>query len=249
MSQKRSHRQYHLVCDIDETLVQYKWGRRTPAAVSAIRGVLQAPLEGYVPAAVPDPRAWYGLPPEELAKYDRVGPYILRPGLREFLAFAFREFATVSILTRATMDYAKYLQARLLSAGLIPRPFDHVWARSVSEKSTTYKSKQHSKNLEYIWKVLDTSGRMNRRNTVLIDDLKENTHNPSNEGNSILVPAFAPFGYAHDPRPYRPMHADPTLPALVGKLQRILRGDISLPFREPQRIVRRTTRRRRRLPA
>jgi hypothetical protein len=224
-------KEYHLLCDIDETLVQYKWGRKPQPLTDTIRGVM-----GSAPNTQ---AAWYGLPATELAKYDIVGPYVLRPGLRELMAFAFANFATVSILTRATRDYAEELQERLLAAGVIPRPFDNIWARRASSLSTTYKRRNHSKNLEYVWSVLDKSGRMNRRNTVFIDDLHENTHNPSNEGNSIRLPPFAPFGYEYEPTPYRPMHHDPTLHTLIGKLRRILNGDVSLPFRAPQRITRR----------
>lgn len=218
--------EYHLLCDIDETLVQYKWGRKPRSQASTITG--------------PEvPTAWYGLPTAELAKYDVVGPYVLRPGLRELMVFAFANFATVSILTRATRDYAEELQANLLSAGVIPRPFDNIWARRASSLSTTYKRRNHSKNLEYVWSVLDKTGRMNRRNTVFIDDLHENTHNPSNEGNSIRLPPFAPFGYEYEPHPYQPMYRDPTLHTLIAKLRRILNGDVVLPFRTPQRITRR----------
>lgn len=218
--------EYHLLCDIDETLIQYKWGRKP----QPLTGTIRAP-EG--------PTAWYGLPAAELAKYEVAGPYVLRPGLRELMAFAFANFATVSILTRATRDYAEELQESLLSTGAIPRPFDNIWARRASSLSTTYKRRNHSKNLEYVWSVLDKSGRMNRRNTVFIDDLHENTHNPSNEGNSIRLPPFAPFGYEYEPHPYRPMHHDPTLHTLIVKLRRILNGDVLLPFRVPQRITRR----------
>jgi hypothetical protein len=243
MAQKR--KEYHLICDIDETLVQCKWGRRTLPLVSTIRSVLEAPLGAHIPQAPSEtPRAWYGLPLAELNKYDRLGPFVLRPGLQEFLEFAFREFATVNILTRATLSYAKYLQTHLLTAGIIPRPFDNVWARSASEKSTTYKAKNHSKNLEYVWQVLDKSGRMNPRNTVFIDDLEENTHNPSNDGNSILLMPFAPFGYEYEPQPYKSMYNDPTLHILIDKLRRILRGTTALPFSKEQRIARRNTRRR-----
>ncbi len=238
---------YHLICDIDETLVQYKWGRRSRSYVNTIKDVLSAPTTGVLPAATTaasPPTAWYGLPAAEMAKYDTLGPFVLRPGLRELLGLAFAEFTTVSILTRATFEYAKELERRLLAAGIIPRRFDNIWARVASEKSTTYKRKNHSKNLEYVWSVLDKSGQMNRRNTVFIDDLHENTHNPSNAGNSILLPPFAPFGYEYEPHAYRPMYADSTLHTLIAKLRRILRGSVSLPFRGPQRI----TRRRRRQP-
>ncbi len=235
---------YHLICDIDETLVQYKWGRRSRSYVNTIKGVLAAPTTGVLPESFEHktPTAWYGLPDAEMAKYDTLGPFVLRPGLRELLRFAFAEFTTVNILTRATLEYAKELERRLLAAGIIPRRFDNVWARSASEKSTTYKRKKHSKNLEYVWSVLDKSGQMGRRNTVFIDDLHENTHNPSNEGNSILLKPFAPFGYEYEPHAYRPMHADTTLHTLIGKLCRILRGTVSLPFRGPQRITRRRSR-------
>lgn len=236
-----STKEFHLICDIDETLVQYKWGNRPHSFTRAIRGALQTTAGGMISSA---PTAWYGLPAAELAKYDVVGPFVLRPGLRELMAFAFANFATVNILTRATREYAEELQARLLRTGVIPRRFDNVWARRASSLSTTYKRRNHSKNLEYVWSVLDKSGRMNRRNTVLIDDLHENTHNPSNAGNSILLPPFAPFGYEDEPHPYRPMHHDPTLYTLIGKLRRIVRGAVSLPFRAPQRITRRVARRR-----
>ncbi len=232
-------KEYHLICDIDETLIQTKWGRRIHPFVTAIKGVLEAPIGSYTPTSpTPAPSAWYGLPTAELEKYDRLGAFVLRPGLQEFLAFAFANFATVNILTRATLPYAKYFQRRLLAAGIIPRPFDNIWARRASQKSTTYKARQHSKNLEYVWNVLDKSGRMNRQNTVFIDDLKENTHNPSNAGNSILLPSFAPFGYEYNPHNYKPMYNDPTLHTLIAKLQRILRGTTPLPFRSPQRITR-----------
>jgi hypothetical protein len=247
----QKHKHYHLICDIDETLVQYKWGHKPRSYVNAIRSVLEAPGVGSLPttgpAAVP-PTAWYGLPAAEMAKYDTLGPFVLRPGLRELLAFAFAEFASVSILTRATLEYAQELQRRLLSAGIIPRRFDNVWARAASNKSTTYKRKNHSKNLEYVWRVLDKSGTMNRRNTVFIDDLEENTHNPSNDGNSILLPPFSPFGYEYEPHTYKPMYADHTLHTLIGKLRRILSGTTLLPFSEPQRITRKT-RRRAKVPA
>jgi hypothetical protein len=240
-----TRKQYHLICDIDETLVQYKWGRRALPVVSAIRSVVGAPLGAPIPQGPSQmTRAWYGLPATELEKYDRLGPFILRPGLREFLRFAFSEFATVNILTRATLTYAEELQRRLFSAGIIPRPFDNIWARKASEKSTTYKQKNHSKNLEYIWRVLDKSGRMNKRNTVFIDDLAENTHNPSNDGNSILLVPFAPFGYEYEPRPYTPMYNDPTLHTLIGKLRWIVRGTTALPFSQPQGITRRQKKRR-----
>lgn len=242
MPQKQ--KEYHLICDIDETLVQYKWGSKPQTYVNAIRQVLEAPDKGSLSATTEAvlPSAWYGLPATELAKYDILGPFVLRPGLRELLSFAFAEFASVSILTRATLEYAQELQRRLLSAGIIPRRFDNIWARAASNKSTTYKLKNHSKNLEYVWRVLDKSGRMNRRNTIFIDDLAENTHNPSNDGNSILLPPFSPFGYEYEPHSYKPMYADPTLPALIVKLRRILRGTTQLPFREPQRITRRVRR-------
>ena len=243
MTTTRKQKTYHLICDIDETLIQTKWGRRAHPFVTAIRGVLSAPLGSYIPSSqTPTPSAWYGLPAAELEKYDTLGAFVLRPGLQEFLAFAFENFATVNILTRATLPYAKYFQRRLLAAKIIPRPFDNVWARSASQKSTTYKARRHSKNLEYVWNVLDKSGAMSRRNTVFIDDLAENTHNPSNAGNSILLPSFAPFGYEYEPRSYKPMYNDPTLHTLIAKLQRILRGTTQLPFRAPQQITRRVRR-------
>jgi len=154
----------NIILDIDETFVQYV---------------------GHAD--------WKSLAPEEQKKYetDGGGPnglFILRPHFDEFFTYLFENAKTVNLWTWSDKEYAKGV-AELIQKKNPKWTVTNVW--SCDDVDASIDMYDHNKDLNYIWykkKVFKPC------NTILVDDLPENTNNPSNKRNGIQIPPFHPLG-------------------------------------------------------
>jgi len=154
---------FHVILDLDETLVHHL-----------------------------DRKQWDTIPESERKKYryydeGTSGIYIIRPFAYELLEYLFKT-CVVSIWTWASAPYA--LTVAKLLTGDRPEKFETIW----SADDANFAKQMHgkSKDLNYIWYILDKPD-YQQCNTILVDNLVENTRNHSNFQNSILVPDFDPF--------------------------------------------------------
>lgn len=160
----------HVILDIDETLVQ-----------------------------TVDLSLWESIPPHERRKYTvemldddpstEIDVVILRPHVKEFIKFLAENF-TVDLWTWGNDVYADAV------AGILGKKyFSHIWSEKDTEKSKDMNG--YAKDLRYIWNVLKIPG-YTKNNTLLIDDLFDNTKTFPNRNNSLTIKAFTPF-----PQQYR----------------------------------------------
>lgn len=154
-------RKLQIVLDLDETLIHY----------------MTAP-------------EWLLVPEDEKAKYEIHTPFlnggtaVLRPNFKEFLNYIF-ENCVVSIFTYAPEDYAQEI-ASVLTDGH-PEKFANIWSFEVAEYASNLL--ERAKDLRYLWYNLNPKV-MTPCNTILIDDLDENTNNDSNRNNAIQIQEF-----------------------------------------------------------
>lgn len=154
----------NVILDIDETFVQYV-------------GVDE----------------WDALPEETKARYtiegkSESGLFILRPHFDEFFKFLFDNCKTVNLWTWSDKPYAKGVAA-IIREHNINWKINNVWADTDVDASIELYGR--NKDLNYIWYEL---GVFHPCDTILIDDLKDNTQNKSNIKNSIQLKAFHPLG-------------------------------------------------------
>jgi len=154
----------NVILDIDETFVQY--------------------------VAAGD---WAALPEEEKAKYKITGNpakgvFIHRPHLKEFLEYLFANCKTVNLWTWSDQEYANGV-AKLIGEYGPKFKIANAWYDMHVDASIELDG--FNKDLNYIWYDV---GKFQPCNTILIDDLPENTNNPANRLNGIQLKAFNVLG-------------------------------------------------------
>lgn len=176
-----SQKQLHVILDIDETLLFY------------VKEVDKNPKH----IANGTARDWsnFGFKQEYTAQHDSEkakaaaagkqysGFFALRPKVKEFIKALFDEGYSVSIWTWSDEGYAHGV-AEMVS----DREFDNIWSEYDADAAKDY-GDHHNKNLNWIWYEKKIPG-FYPCNTVLVDELKENTKNPSNFRNSIQLSEF-----------------------------------------------------------
>lgn len=154
-------RKLQILLDLDETLIHYMTAKE-----------------------------WQLVPEEEKVKYTIHTPFlnggtaVLRPHVKEFLEYIF-ENCTVSIFTYASEDYAQEI-ASVLTDGH-PEKFANIWSHDIADYASDIL--ERGKDLRYVWYNLKPKV-MTPSNTILVDDLDENTNNDSNRNNAIQVQEF-----------------------------------------------------------
>lgn len=135
-----------------------------------------------------DSTVWEGLTKSEQKSYESVkvmdGVCVFRPHLQIFLDSVFSMSNNVFIWTRGTHDYALSILKEIRKK--TGYTFKHLFSREQCNEA--FGLNGYDKDLEYLWN-LDNFG-FTKRNTILIDDLKTNTQNPSNRKNSIQIMPF-----------------------------------------------------------
>jgi hypothetical protein len=170
-----------IVFDIDETLIQF-------INNNAYRYWLKFRSESS---------------PEDIRRFDNMieftdypgqetgkGQVILfRPGLKEFLEMAKQNpRIKVAIWTYSEQSYADRIAREICDKfGLEPDTF-------IFKYSSAHIDDDFPKSLEQIWSDPKFGSKFNKFNTFLVDDRYGNLCHETNEKNSILVQAFAPFG-------------------------------------------------------
>jgi TFIIF-interacting CTD phosphatase-like protein len=129
--------------------------------------------------------------------YDMDGYYIIfeRPGLQDFLDFAFKNF-NVAIWTAASKDYALFIVDKIMLKKP-DRKLDYILFSYHCDISKKIFKPNEQKNLKLLNKVLKIDG-YNVENSLLIDDLDENWDFQKN--NCIKIKAFEVLdeGSEHD---------------------------------------------------
>jgi hypothetical protein len=137
---------------------------------------------------------WAALPEDEKIKYEtggqnKNGLFILRPHFDEFFDFLFKNAKTVNLWTWSDEEYA-YGVAKLIQSHDPTWKVANVWYDEHVDASAELHG--HNKDLNYIWYE---KGMFQPCDTILIDDLPENTQNASNVKNGIQLLAFDPLGH------------------------------------------------------
>jgi hypothetical protein len=158
-------KQLNLILDIDQTLVQTLWTQQVP---KDILDQYKTKLK-YVDINV------YGV---EMTVFER-------PGLQQFLDFAFANF-NVAILTHSLMPYAE----QIVRALVLNKPGRHL----TFFLDRTYIDEQQAssygglKNLDYLLKVNPRPNGWSKCNTFILDDNFEVCK--TNVGNCLTLPKF-----------------------------------------------------------
>jgi hypothetical protein len=167
------------------------------------------------------PHSWGPLPEKEKAKYNyiehKAGIFIVRPYLKEFCDYLFAN-CNVSLWTWSDIEYAEGIPAKLLLDNVKGRKLHHIFADE--DAGTSSKLHGNSKDLNYLWykKKLPCFAECN---TILIDDLPNNSVNPSNRQNSITLKPFALFGEVkRRTDPYEDVSKDDTLLKVIEILKK-----------------------------
>lgn len=192
----------NVILDIDETFVYYIQKRHLP-------------------------HSWDTLSNEEQAKYKSIRSgenlLIFRPHCKEFFDFLFAH-CDVSLWTWSDEEYATGI-AQLILRDHPGQTMHLILPDTIAERSSELHG--HSKDLNLLWygngNNIDSEECFAECNTVLIDDLPNNTIHPSNKRNSITIQPFALFGEVKDrSHPYRDVSKDTTLLEVITILKKIL---------------------------
>ena len=205
----------NVILDIDETFVQY--------------------------VGIED---WDLVPEAERKKYQTGGEsedglFILRPHFDEFFTFLFDSCATVNLWTWSDKEYAHDV-ANVIESRNPKWKVANVWSQVDVDKSIELFN--NNKDLNYIWYTLKT---FQPCDTILVDDLPENTQNSSNIKNGIQLLPFAPLGHKIKTKtrrrirsgPYKDMSNDEILLRVKDVIQKAIdktdfcaEGDLPHPF-------------------
>jgi hypothetical protein len=183
---------------------------------------------------------WERLAEKEQNKYkilksDNEGVFIVRPYVGELLDFVFNN-CIVSIWTWADKDYA--LEVANLLTNNKPEMFANIW--SGKDADLALKIYKNSKDLQYLWCYLDNKN-MKPCNTILVDDLDNNTKNDTNKHNTIQVPAFDLFSEKDDI--YKDVSKDKALLNVIEIIKNVLqnptfcKNDLISPFTSLQKVL------------
>ena len=125
--------------------------------------------------------------PNEKVEYDMDGYYtvVTRPYLQEFLDYLFENFNVV-IWTAATKDYALYIIEHIIIGGNKDRKIDFIFFSYHCDWSR--KMNKYTKKLCMMWDKYKIPG-YTSKNTVIIDDYKEDVHK-CQPNNCIIAPPF-----------------------------------------------------------
>jgi len=166
--------------------------------------------------------SWDKLPESEKSKYKFVDSsghiLILRPNIDKFFDYLFKN-CTVSVWTWSDEDYAQNIVDKVV---LKDRPYEKL-RLILSDNDAAQSGEIHgwSKDLNYLWYGEKTEECFAECNTILIDDLSNNTIHPSNKKNSITIAPFALFGEIKDrSHPYTDVSGDTTLLEVVSVLEK-----------------------------
>jgi len=168
--------------------------------------------------------SWDTLPESEQAKYTihetkNGGLFVLRPHLKEFMTYIFKH-CTVGLWTLSDKEYAKGVRDLFLLKDHPERKVSMVL--SDEEAEVVDNDYGHSKDLNYIYDVLELDG-CSRCNTFLIDDNPPNSVNKANRQSSITVEPFALFGTDKKRGgPYKPCYDDTVFPELIHIIRKIV---------------------------
>lgn len=160
-----THKKINVILDIDETFVTYGHGED-----------------------------WETVPPEQRDKYEiertpNGGVFVLRPYLVPFFEFLRDNAKTVNLWTWSDEEYAHGVK-EMLERKVKGLRITNVWYDDDADASKAMKGRCN-KNLNYIWY---TKKVFSPCDTVLIDDLPENTQNTANYQNGIRLPPFDVLG-------------------------------------------------------
>jgi hypothetical protein len=211
----------NVILDIDETFVQY-------VGIDDWNAVSEAEREKY-----------------QTGGETTEGLFILRPYFDEFFTFLFESCKTVNLWTWSDKDYADSVR-RIIESRNPKWKLTNIWYDEDVDKSIDMNG--HNKDLNYIWYV---KGVFQPCDTILVDDLPENTQNPSNIKNGIQILPFAPLGHklkTKTPKklrsgPYKDMSKDDTLLRVKDVIQKAMdsvefcsEGDLPHPFEKTIKI-------------
>jgi hypothetical protein len=161
----------HVILDIDETFVQYV-GNDDWATLEASGEAAKYEIHKMKPTAD--------------------GLFILRPYAGEFFSFLAAHCETVNLWTLSDQEYADGVKKMIRDKFGVD--IKYAWSEDHNEPA----KEKHGNNKDLNWLWYDnkaTKGVFKPCNTILIDDLLQNTQNPSNYLNGIRIPAFAPLGH------------------------------------------------------
>ena len=194
----------NIILDIDNTIVEYVYR----GGENALR-----PL-------------WDGLSAEERAKYIFADGFVLRPGFVEFFNGMHEHFKSVSLWTWSDREYAEGVKD-IIEARTNCR-VKNVWCDEEAQAGSVHVSEDwgeasgDSKDLKYVWEVLDTS--FKPCDTIIIDDLRSNSGNGSNYKNGIQIAKFALWDSVkrtEPPQAYRDQSGDTALAQVLEALKKI----------------------------
>ena len=212
------------------------------------------------------PDDWAEVDEKEKIKYETTdvterGLFILRPHFDEFFDFLFKNAKTVSLWTWSEKEYAQGV-AELIESHNPKWKIANIWCDTDVEASI--EEYGNNKDLNYIWY---TKKKFQPCDTILVDDLPENTQNDSNIHNGIQLLPFHPLGEKLKKGKrtstkirtgdYKNLSNDDTLLRVVDVLKSVLanpdfcsEGDMPFPFKGTTKVLggrRRQTRRNRRV--
>jgi hypothetical protein len=132
--------------------------------------------------------------------------------LDEFFDYLFKH-CYVSIWTWSDADYARGVVNTFIKNDHPERSLKHVLSDKHAEKADDIYG--YSKDLRFFWDALNEEEeevKYTPSNTILIDDLPNNSVNYANRDNSITIKPFALFGEVKDRSdPYEDVSADDSL--------------------------------------
>ena len=200
---------------------------------------------------------WDALPDAEKSKYETggegsTGLFILRPKFHEFFQFLQEKCKTVNLWTWSDKEYA-YNVKRLVESKHPGIFISNVWYDE--DVDASIEKYGHNKDLNYIWY---DKKKFQPCDTILVDDLPQNTQNPSNIRNGIQLKPFHPLGEKNKQTMtkirtgvYTDMSKDDTLLKVAEIIQKAINnpsfceeGDLPMPFKGSTKVGgRRKTRR------
>ena len=123
----------------------------------------------------------------KLFRFDNMDGYYMiysRPYLQDFLDYIFNNF-NVSIWTAASKDYALFIIEKIIINKKPDRKIDFIFFSYHCDISK--KKKKYSKELSMLWDIHKING-YSEKNTVIIDDFKEDVHKCQPNNCIIAVP-------------------------------------------------------------
>jgi len=169
--------------------------------------------------------SWDLLSDEEKAKYtvrpNNSGVFIVRPHLNTFLSFLFKH-CNVSLWTLSDQEYAEGVAKMFVHNGSPRRKLQHI-LNGDEHAELAADLHGNNKDLNWLWYHAGYDC-FAECNTILIDDLPNNSLNPSNRQNSITINPFALFGEVKDrSKPYLDVSEDDTLLKIIELLKIVMK--------------------------